>query len=519
MGEAEEEERMKPWLLWREDKQTVTRQLEEGRHLDGHTSAFGDNDLIIGFLMVEGFWSVLVETEADGLKKGNGYPPQTLNGLWALCELAGVERIAQSGKVVGDEALLRMVGFQAEQIEKAREKGRPRVDPETLSNHLERISEDSVKKSWWEHVRLLRSKRWYRGGVYAVDGTDITIPYGQKKNYEGAEQRGAAVGYKLVVVLNIEEGKERVVGWALGGLARSEKTLLKAILKALREQFGRLSDWMKVLVMDRGYWGARFLSQLKDKDGVDYVTRAGNDDLDLVKDMEGLSRLERTEWHEIDEVHSRLGEIRTRMAGFEHVPLIDADEKQWGECRAVIADEYDRKGNRLPDRPRFYYVTSLPVDPAKTESVGSIRAYYRRRWSVENQGFWVLTKRWNLNTLVARNLNAIRARLNFALQLYNAENCCAWKHPGSFEEELPRLKRPPKGDRLGRPSIMIYTPEGEVGAFQVKEYQDLITNAVTRDVTKAVTQEVTETVKKEVRDRIRKGLAEGRTLEEVLRDI
>ncbi len=124
------------------------------------------------------------------------------------------------------------------------------------------------------------------------------------------------------------------------------------------------------------------------------------------------------------------------------------------------------KGLRLPERPRFRYVTSLAVDPADERSVQQIRTYYRRRWSVENQGFWVLTKRWNLDALAGRNLNAIRARLNFVLQLYNAENCCAWKHPGSFQKELPRLKRPPKDERLGKPSIMIYTPDGRVGSFQ-----------------------------------------------------
>ena len=94
---------MKNWQLWREDKAAVAGELEEGHRLEGHNSAFGDNDLIVGFLMVEGFWSVLVGTEADGLKKENGYPARILNGLWALCELAGVERIAQSGKVLGDE--------------------------------------------------------------------------------------------------------------------------------------------------------------------------------------------------------------------------------------------------------------------------------------------------------------------------------------------------------------------------------------------------------------------------------
>lgn len=490
---------MKPWLLWREDRAAVAQQLERGETLEGHNSAFGDNDLIIGFLMVEGFWSVLVETHADLLKKENGYPARILNGLWALCELAGVERIAQSGKVLGDEALLRMVGFQAEQIEEARSRNRLRVDPETLSNHLSRISETATYRSWWEHVRLLRSKKWYRGGVYAVDGTDIMVPYGQKENYEGAGRRGEGMGYKLVVVLNIDEGHERVVGWALGGLASNEKTLLKEILKGLREQFGRLGDWMKVLVMDRGYWGAEFLGALKREEGIDYVTRARDDAVDVVKDIEGLARLASTPWHEAKEQHSRLGTMSVRMAGFADLPLYDENDVDHGPCQAVIADEFDMKGRRLPERPRFHYVTSLPVDPTEAGSVQRIRSYYRRRWSVENQGFWVLTKRWNLDTLVARNLNAIRARLNFTLQLYNAENCCAWKHPGSFQDELPRLKRPPKGDRLGRPSIMIYTPEGKVGAFQVGEYTDLVRNAF--------------------KMKVRQGLGQGRSVEDILRDL
>lgn len=494
---------MTAWQLWREDKAAVAQELEAGRALDGRNSAFGDNDLIVGFLMVEGFWSVLVETEADLLKKENGYPSRILNGLWVLCELAGVERISQSGKVLGDEALLRMAGFQAEQIEEARAEGRLRVDPETMANHLGRISQAATERSWWEHVKLLRSKRWYRGGVYAVDGTMITIPYGQADNYEGAGKMGEACGYRLVVVLNIDEGHERVVGWALGPLARSEKAMLGEIFKGLREQFGRLGDWMKVLVMDRGYWGSAFLESIKRDEGVDYVTRAGNDDLDIVSDVEGMSRLESTVWHEVIEEHSRLGKMRVRMAGFQDVPMYDDNNVDHGPCQAVIAEEYDMQGQRLPERPRFHYVTSLPVDPALVETVQAVRTYYRRRWAVENQGFWVLTKRWNLDTLAARNLNAIRARLNFALQLYNAENCCAWKHPGDFQDELPRLKRPPKGERLGRASIMVYTPEGKVGAFQANEYEDLIRKAS----------------KTAFKAKIRQGLEQGRSIEDILRDL
>ncbi len=231
---------MKNWQPWREDKAAVAVELEGGNQLEGHNSAFGDNDLIVGFLMVEGFWSVLVGTEADGLKKENGYPARILNGLWALCELACVERISQSGKVLGDEALLRMVGFQAEQIEEARAQGRLRVDPETMANHLGRISKAAVDRNWWEHVKLLKSKRWYRGGVYAVDGTMITIPYGQADNYEGAGKMGEACGYRLVVVLNID----RVTSaWSGGRWVRWRAARRRCSVRFSRRCENNLDGW------------------------------------------------------------------------------------------------------------------------------------------------------------------------------------------------------------------------------------------------------------------------------------
>lgn len=518
---------MRTWQLWREDKAEIAQRLSRGEDIDGYNSAYGDNDLIIGFLMVEGFWNVLVDTRADLLKKDNGYAPRILNGLWALCELAGVGRIAQSGKVLGDGSLLRMVGFQAEEIQEAKEDGRLRVDPETLSNHLARISEASVDESWGEHVKLLLSKRWNRGRVYAVDGNYITIPYGQSENYEGAGTVGDARGYKLVVLLNIEPGQERVIGWALGSLECSERMLLKKILEKLKKVLGPARDWIDVLIFDRGYWGARFLTELKESEGIDYVTRSGNDNLDFVKDVEGLSRLETTAWHEVDETHSHLGEIRARMAGFEDVPLIDADGKQWGDCQAVIADEYDRQGRRIPDRPRFYYVTSLPIVPEKSDSVAAVRRYYRGRWPVENQGFWVLTKRWNLDMLAGRNYNAIRARLNFVLQLYNAENCCVWKHPGSYDEEMHRLRRPAVGDRLGKPCVMLYTPDGKVGAFQANEYAKLL-GAAAKEMGRAqgvaegkaqAKAEAETKIKAELKASICKALGEGKGIEDILNDL
>ena len=66
-----------------------------------------------------------------------------------------------------------------------------------------------------------------------------------------------------------------------------------------------------------------------------------------------------------------------------------------------------------------------------------------------------------------------------------------------------RLKRPPKGERLGRASIMIYTPEGKVGAFQANEYKQLIRRAT----------------KEAVKAQVRQGLGQGRSIEDILRDL
>ena len=70
--------------------------------------------------------------------------------------------------------------------------------------------------------------------------------------------------------------------------------------------------------------------------------------------------------------------------------------------------------------------------------------------------------------------------------MYNIENCCAWKHPGAYDYELHRLKRPPVGERLGKPSIMVYSNNGVMGALQANEYANLIKESIKREITKSV---------------------------------
>src|SRR5437867_3868126 len=128
------------------------------------------------------------------------------------------------------------------------------IDPESLLNHLGRFTEQDLEAGFGQHLKVIRSKRWLRGGVYAVDGHDIVIPYGQ--GYEGAHPISeGAYGYKLLVLLNIQDECELIVGYILGGLPESEITLLRRLLARLDKTMGPLREWLKILLMDRGYWG------------------------------------------------------------------------------------------------------------------------------------------------------------------------------------------------------------------------------------------------------------------------
>lgn len=467
------------WSVWTHDQKRCEQAISHGETVEVVPTSYGQNDFLLHFLRDSGLWAVLVGMEADGLRRANGKVPAVLNGVEVIRELAGIERIQRCGKILRDTRLMLEAGFNVEEISRARKRCCGLIDPETLSNHLARISPASAQRSFMEHVGLLRSRRWIRGGVYVADAHEIIVPYGRK--HERLGKVGRKYGFKLVIIINVTQGRERIVGYSLAPLEVSERAMLMGILRRLEREVGPLHKWMKILVLDRGYWGARYLTELYRHYKVHVVTRAQHEGLDAVEWIE--TALADARWREYLESRSRLGKIRVRVAWVGDVPLYEESAKLVGHVDAVVADEYDLRGVRLRDeqgqlRPRFYYITTLK---AKLRPY-SIRRLYLRRWVVENQGFRELSMRWKLDTLVGKRFWANYARLSFVFMLYNAERLLRMKHPGPWQQERKRLSNLGETGLLGGLALAAYTPQGQLGLLSVRRYRDLVQLAERRRI-------------------------------------
>jgi hypothetical protein len=227
--------------VWEKNPQRVEQDIVAGLPFSVWDSERGRFDAMFDFMLRSGLWAAATEMRPSGLKKDNGIPYRLLNGVECLREMAGIDTPAHCGPLLKDTYLLERIGFTAEKIEGRVPQGRTVMDTESLLNHLGRFTEQDLEAGFLAHVAVIRRKRWLRGGVYAVDGHDILIPYGQ--GYEGARRISeGAYGYKLVVLLNVQKDCELIVGYILGGLQESEITLLRRLLARLDQTLGPVRD-------------------------------------------------------------------------------------------------------------------------------------------------------------------------------------------------------------------------------------------------------------------------------------
>ena len=160
---------------------------------------------------------------------------------------------------------------------------------------------------------------------------------------------------------------------------------------------------------------------------------------------------------------------------------IEDDEGNALDVNVVVVYEHDE--NRQPlkdpdDETRqliSIYVTSLPAE----KSPMKIRKLYRKRWTIENQGFRAANQEWGIDNLGSRvSMDAMRADVAFRLMLYNAEKVIQMKFSGPWQQEKDNLKNLGRDELLGGPAIIVYTNDGYLGIFSIKRFREIISAAV-----------------------------------------
>jgi len=491
--------------IWEKDRARVEQDIVEGLPFDAFVSERGRFDAMFDFMLRSGLWQAATEMRPAGLKKDNGIPYRLLNGVECLREMAGIETPADCGPLLKDAYLLNRIGFTAEKVASRLAQDRTVIDPESLSNHLARFTEQDLEAGFLQHLEVIRGKRWLRGGVYAVDGHDILIPYGQ--GYEGAHRISeGAYGYKLLVLLNIQEGCELIVGYILGGLQESEISMLRRLLARLDQTMGPLREWLKILLMDRGYWGTDLFCELKQDYGIDFVSRVRDQKMDLNGSIQRqLEEAERS-WTEFEESrqfsgHQEMQKVRVTALRPITLSSDETSAHRQIDVNVVVAVQSHGDGSPILDKSgkdisRTDYVTSL-----KPGRYGAkVRGFYRGRWGIENQGFRSLSQTWDIDRPAAHSYGAVLARLVFVFLIYNARHLLEKqsRHNPDYAEQLRQMRPYGAGIGLAGAAIAVLTGSGFCCALTAGELLQL--------------------QKQRLLKKLERNLAAGKSLKEVMRE-
>jgi hypothetical protein len=495
--------------IWEKDRARVEQDIVEGHPFDAFVSERGRFDAMFDFLLRSGLWTAATEIRPSKLKRNNGISYRLLNGVECLREMAGIDTPANCGPLLKDAYLLERIGFTAEKIQRRLAQDRTVIDPESLLNHLGRFTEPDLEAGFGQHLKVIRSKRWLRGGVYAVDGHDLVIPYGQ--GYEGAhpmsEDNEGAYGYKLVVLLNIQDDCELIVGYILGGLPESEITLLRRLLARLDKTAGPLRDWLKILLMDRGYWGTDLFCELKQDYGIDFVSRVRDQKMDVNGSIQRQLEEADRPWTELEEERQFSGRKETqkvRLTALRPITLISDETEAHRQIAVniVVARQSHPDGSPIRDKngkdiSQTDYITSLRPGMYGVK----VRSLYRGRWGIENQGFRSLSQTWDIDRPAGHSYGAVLARLVFVFMIYNARHLFekqSRSHP-DYAEQLRQMRSYGPGICLAGATIIALTASGFCCAFTARELLQLH--------------------KQRLQKAIQRGLAAGRTVEEVMREL
>ncbi|MBU0502225.1 MAG: transposase, partial [Candidatus Margulisbacteria bacterium] len=281
---------MKRINVWTNNSEAVEASILSGKANEPVLTEYGANEFAVDFLLQSGLWDhLLVKPKGH---KANGKDWRQLGGIAILHELLHVGHLAKADKVIKDAKLMKELGFTLTEIESAKEQTKGVIHRDTIRNYFKAIPNEQSLKEFYGFVNFMREKKWVRGRTYVADGLEIEV-YG--KTYEGMgkvwsdKEKRWKYGYKAVLLMNVEEGRERIMGLAIGPISSDERKLLLQIFKDLEKYVDKIKNIMDVIVLDRGYWGYDFLEKtLVGQYQIDYVVIAKKSFMFVKEDLRHL---------------------------------------------------------------------------------------------------------------------------------------------------------------------------------------------------------------------------------------
>ena len=108
---------MSGYSLWKLDKEGTRDLFLNGEPCTVKGSDYLGNDFVLESLVEHGYWDLLASPAPKLGREDVALPPEALNRLWVLKELAGCGHVSEADKLLSDGRLMTIAGFNAERIE------------------------------------------------------------------------------------------------------------------------------------------------------------------------------------------------------------------------------------------------------------------------------------------------------------------------------------------------------------------------------------------------------------------
>jgi hypothetical protein len=146
--------------------------------------------------------------------------------------------------------------------------------------------------------------------------------------------------------------------------------MLRRLLARLQHTLSPLREWLKILLMDRGYWGTDLFCELKQDYGIDFVSRVRDQRLEINGSIQRQLEEADRRWTTLQEQRQFSGRRETqnvRLTALRPITLISDETAAHRQIavHVVVAHQSHLDGSPIRDKngkdiSRTDYVTSLP---------------------------------------------------------------------------------------------------------------------------------------------------------------